>query len=106
MKLGLVLLARVTTPIGGVQPSPPYPQSPVIEKTNALLCLILNVFVPGVGTIAAGVMGNQKLFGRGIAQFITVILLGFGWFWGIYTGIQLLQNATWRESQPVTPRSA
>lgn len=96
----------VTTILGGVQPSPPYPQSPVIEKTNALLCLILNVLVPGVGTIAAGVMGNQKLFGRGIAQFVTVILLGFGWFWGIYTGVQLLQNATWRESQPNAPRPA
>lgn len=87
------------TTLPGVAASPPYPQSPVIERTSALLCLILNVLVPGVGTIAAGVMGNMKLFARGVGQFLTVILLGFGWFWGIYTGIQLLQNATWKESQ-------
>ena len=86
----------MTTPTASAAP---YPKTPVLERTHALLCLVLNVLVPGAGTIAAGILGNMKLFGRGIAQFLTVILLGFGWFWGIYTGAQLLQNSTWRETQ-------
>lgn len=95
----------MTTPLPGVSSSPPYPQSPTVEKNNALLCLLINVFVPGIGTIAGGVMGNMKLIGRGVAQLLLALIV-VGWIWAIVTGIQMLQNATWRESQATLPRPA
>ena len=76
---------------------PPFPQSPVIEKTNALLCLVINVFVPGLGTIAGGAMGARPLIGRGIAQFLLTLVV-VGWIWGIVTGVQMLRNAAWKET--------
>lgn len=76
--------------------SPPYPQVPVLDSTRAILCLLINVFAPGIGTIAAGVMGQKPLIGRGVAQLLLSIVL-VGWVWGIVTGVQLLQNATWQE---------
>lgn len=92
----------MTAPVAGVATSPPYPQSPVIEKSNALVCLLINVFVPGVGTIAGGVMGNKPLIGRGIAQLLLAIIV-VGWIWGVVTGVQLLQNAVWKEAQASRP---
>ena len=75
---------------------PPYPQSPVIETNTALVCLVVNVVLPGIGTIIAGVVGNRPLIGRGIAQ-ILLTLVFVGWVWAIITGVQLLQNATWAQ---------
>lgn len=93
----------MTTAVAG---SPPYPQSPVIEKTNALLCLVINIFVPGIGTIVAGVMGNKPLIGRGIAQLLLAFIF-VGWIWAIVSGVQFVQNASWKESQTaVAPRAA
>ena len=89
-----------------VSASAPYPQSPVIEKTNALLCLIINIILPGIGTIVAGVMGNKPLIGRGIAQLLLAFIF-VGWIWAIVSGVQFVQNATWMESQAgIAPRAA
>lgn len=90
-------------PLPGVPMGEPYPQSPVIDKTSALVCLLINVLLPGVGTIAAGVMGQKPLIGRGIAQLLLSIVI-VGWVWAIVTGIQLLHNAVWRERN--VPRTA
>lgn len=98
-------MTSMATPIAGVPASPPYPQSPVIEKNNALICLIINLFFPGIGTIVGGVMGNKPLIGRGVAQLLLAIII-VGWIWAIVTGIQMLQNATWKESQGGAPRPA
>ena len=87
----------MTAPLAGASSAPPYPQSPVIEKTNALICLVVNIFLPGIGTIIAGVMGNKPLIGRGIAQFLLAFIL-VGWIWAIVSGVQFLQNATWAET--------
>lgn len=80
----------------GVSPAPPYPQAPVLDRSSALLCLIINILLPGVGTIAGGVMGNVKLIGRGIAQLLLAIVI-VGFVWAIVTGIQMVHNATWNE---------
>jgi hypothetical protein len=76
--------------------NPPYPQVPVLDSTQAIICLVINIFVPGIGTIVGGVMGQKPLIGRGIAQLLLSIII-VGWVWGIVTGVQLLQNATWKE---------
>lgn len=85
-------------PLPGVTPQPPYPQSPVLDQTMALVCLVINVFVPGVGTIAGGVMGQKPLIGRGIAQLVLALII-VGWIWGIVTGVQMLQNAVWNDKR-------
>ncbi|HUR69725.1 MAG TPA: hypothetical protein VM370_10820 [Candidatus Thermoplasmatota archaeon] len=94
----------MTTPLPGVAGSPPYPQSPIVEKSNAILCLVINVFLPGIGTIVGGVMGNKPLIGRGIAQLLLSLII-VGWVWALVTGVQMLQNATWNES-PMAVRPA
>lgn len=76
---------------------PPYPQSPVVGKSEALLCLVINIIAPGIGTIAGGVLGHQRLIGRGIAQLLLAFIL-VGWIWAVVTGIQMVHNATWRET--------
>lgn len=82
--------------------SPPYPDAPVVDKNMALVTLLVNIFVPGVGTIIAGVLGNKPMIGKGIAQLILSIII-VGWIWAIVTGVQVLQNATWAERAGVRP---
>lgn len=82
--------------------SPPYPQCPVLPTDKALISLVINVFVPGIGTIVAGVLGNKPMIGRGVAQFLLGIVI-VGWIWGIVTGVQLLQNAKWAEAAQPAP---
>lgn len=88
----------MTTPLPGVTTLMPYPQSPVLDKTMAMVCLAINVFVPGVGTIAGGVLGEKPLIGRGIAQLLLALIV-VGWIWAIVTGVQMLSNAVWKEKQ-------
>ena len=71
----------------------PYPNLPVLEPNMALVALIVNVFVPGIGTIIAGSIGNKPMIGKGIAQFLLAIIF-VGWVWGIVTGVQLMKNAS------------
>jgi len=78
----------------------PYPQSPVLEKTMAILMLIVNVIVPGVGTIAGGVLGEKPQIGKGIAQLLLSLII-VGWVWALVTSIQMLQNAVWAEKHGV-----
>src|SRR5688572_20431783 len=77
----------------------PYPKTPVIAMDRALLCLVINVFAPGLGTIVSGVIGDRPLIGRGIAQFLLTFALLAGWIWAIVTGFQLVQNAKWAENR-------
>lgn len=77
----------------------PYPQTPVLETMMAVLCLILNLFVPGLGTLVSGIIGGEKLIGRAVAQLLLAIVI-VGWVWGVVTGIQLIYNATWADKDP------
>lgn len=79
--------------------APPYPQTPVLEMPIAVVVLVCNLLIPGVGTIVAGVVGHQRLIGRGIAQLLLALII-VGWFWGLVTGIQALTNASWGEKHP------
>lgn len=85
--------------------SPPYPDTPVVAMDRALICLVINILVPGIGTIVAGVLGNKPQIGKGIAQLVLTIVI-VGWIWGVVTGVQLLQNAKWQETNaaPATAR--
>lgn len=83
-------------------PTAPYPKLPTLEKNMAILCLVLNVVFPGIGTIVAGVLSGQKLIGRGIAQLILALII-VGWIWAIIDGIRLLQNSVAAEKRPAMP---
>lgn len=72
--------------------SPQYPQVPVLDTGTAAAVLIVNVLLPGIGTIIAGVVGKMKLIGRGIAQLVLSLII-VGWVWAIVTGVQCLINA-------------
>ena len=72
--------------------APPYPQMPVLETSIAVVVLVVNIFLPGIGTIVAGVVGKHKMIGRGVVQFLTWWLI-VGWVWAIITGVQCLTNA-------------
>lgn len=76
--------------------APPYPQMPVLETSMAVVALVVNIFVPGIGTIVAGVVGHQRLIGRGIAQLLLALII-VGWIWGVVSGVQALTNANWGE---------
>lgn len=78
---------------------PPYPQTPVLETAVAAAVLIVNIILPGAGTLVAGIVGSQPLIGRAIGQFFLAIIV-VGWVWGIVTGVQALTNASWRHKQP------
>lgn len=80
----------------------PYTQMPVLDSAMAAVVLVVNILIPGVGTIIAGVLSGQKLIGRGIAQFFLAIVI-VGWVWGIVNGVQALQNATWAQRNGVKP---
>lgn len=56
---------------------------PKVNKTTALLVLIINIFAPGLGTVIAGFLDarglNAKLILYGIIQLIVIVI---GWIWG------------------------
>lgn len=56
---------------------------PKVSETSALLILITNLFMPGIGTVVAGIIDgngtNIKLVIYGVLQLIIVV---FGWIWG------------------------
>ncbi len=76
----------------------PYPQTPVLDMGIAAVCLVVNIIIPGIGTIIAGIVGAERTIGRGIAQLLLSIII-VGWIWGLVTGIQLMINASWKAQQ-------
>ena len=80
---------------------PPYPQSPTLEMPIALVVLVANLFIPGLGTIIAGVVGQKKMIGRGVGQFLLIIVFLAGWVWALVTSIQCLTNAS--RARPAGP---
>lgn len=72
--------------------TPPYPQMPTLEVPMAIVVLVVNLFFPGIGTIVAGVLGNMKLIGRGIAQLLLALIF-VGWVWALVSSIQAISNA-------------
>ncbi len=65
-----------------------------LTKCIAITCLVMNVLLPGSGSILAGCLVSG-IFGRGltltgVAQFIMTICV-VGWVWSIYTGIMLIK---------------
>eukprot|EP00347_Sterkiella_histriomuscorum_P014763 403359625 len=60
----------------------------------ATLCLVLNIFIPGSGTILNACCGRHCAAGvlYGVCQFFLTVLL-IGWIWSIMYGIKILQKS-------------
>lgn len=86
---------------GDVRPAeagdPPYPQAPVVEKVEAVVVLLVNLVLPGLGTVAGGILGEKPLVMRGVLQLVLSLIL-VGYLWAIVTSLQTLQNAVWAEN--------
>ncbi len=67
---------------------------PRLDKTTALVILILNIFFPGIGTMIMGCIGNNAggFICIGICQLLLTFLL-IGWIWSIITGVNALKYA-------------
>lgn len=75
---------------------------PVLPRSAAIGCLILNIIFPGLGTVVSGVIAffltrrEVPLMNRtsilcvncfvGLVQLATVVFLFIGWFWSIVWG--------------------
>ena len=67
---------------------------PKLQVGLALAVLILNIFLPGIGTIVMGCVSNNSgsWICIGICQmFLTFLIIG--WIWAIITGIMCVSNA-------------
>uniref|UniRef100_A0A0K0FVR2 Protein stum homolog (inferred by orthology to a human protein) n=1 Tax=Strongyloides venezuelensis TaxID=75913 RepID=A0A0K0FVR2_STRVS len=90
---------------------------PFLPVPVALICLFLNVVLPGTGTIFSGLsvlcMGQPRVNckeGRklvsllinilvGISQFFTITFLFVGWFWSIaWGGLIIIHSIQYREA--------
>ena len=60
-----------------------------------LACLLLNIFLPGVGTMVNGCCGQHCCGGIiwGILQILTIPFLGFGWIWSICYGCEIYRRS-------------
>uniref|UniRef100_A0A0N4Z8Z9 Protein SPEC3 n=1 Tax=Parastrongyloides trichosuri TaxID=131310 RepID=A0A0N4Z8Z9_PARTI len=90
---------------------------PFLPVPVALICLLLNIVLPGTGTIFSGFavlcMGQPRVNckeGRklvsllvnilvGISQFFTITFLFVGWFWSIaWGGLIIIHSIQYREA--------
>ncbi|KAL9645392.1 hypothetical protein ABK040_002591 [Willaertia magna] len=66
-----------------------------VQKGMGIIILLINVFFPGIGTLLAGIMTEEKDKSQsaiivGILQ-IVLSCCCIGWLWAIWTGIQIMQ---------------
>jgi hypothetical protein len=77
------------------------------DKTHALIVLILNIVIPGLGTFLAGCcfikQANNNVMIWGVLQFVTLIIL-VGWVWSIWWGVIYFQKRDKGESSEQPPK--
>jgi len=90
---------------------------PFLPLPAALVCLVLNIFLPGSGTVSSGFFGlcmgqprvnfkeGRKLMTLfinllvGVSQFFTIPFLFVGWFWSIaWGGLIIIHSMQYREA--------
>lgn len=67
---------------------------PKLNTCVAIFVLILNIILPGWGTIFVGLMSGNCCgwFCQGVLQFFLAVIL-VGWIWSIITGCQILSRS-------------
>ena len=71
-----------------------------VDRFTGIVCLILNIFLVGSGTILAGCIthnSNKRVkmnsFIVGLFQLILFPYAGLGWVWSVYTGYRLFERS-------------
>lgn len=68
----------------------------IVDPDISTLCLILNIFIPGAGTILNAFADSQQRFIGvllGILQFLTTPLMLIGWVWAIVYGVKIVNKS-------------
>lgn len=71
---------------------------PKVSQPVAIACLVINVLLPGFGTITAACFDEDKIVPKtqiffGVLQFLTSPFLLLGWAWSIYWGWLIYQES-------------
>jgi len=71
-----------------------------VDRCAGIVCLLLNIFLVGSGTIIAGCLtqhSNKQIkmnnFIVGAFQLILLPYAGLGWFWSVYIGYKLFERS-------------
>jgi hypothetical protein len=85
------VVVQQPSPVIIIQKQSAYPE---LGKCLALIILIINIVLPGVGTIIMGCCSSNcgEWFCTGILQILLTVLL-IGWIWSICTGINCLNHS-------------
>ena len=70
---------------------------PTLEGIWPFVCLALNFFIPGTGTVLCGCLADPNAWskmhmGIGVTQMLTSFYI-IGWVWSIYWGILIVMKA-------------
>mmetsp|Transcript_7227 Transcript_7227/g.22204 ORF Transcript_7227/g.22204 Transcript_7227/m.22204 type:complete len:96 (-) Transcript_7227:106-393(-) len=78
---------------------------PAMDSTNmGILILLLNIFLPGIGSIVTGVSKSKtSTIIVGVLQLLTSWII-VGWIWSIWWGILIYQKSS--ESWTAVPSPA
>jgi hypothetical protein len=68
---------------------------PCLSKTWAIIILIINIFLPGWGTIVLGCLSEHHSSYFILIGFLQFLLAGLiiGWIWAIITGVKVLNKS-------------
>lgn len=79
-------------------------QVPTLDTNWGTGLLIVNIFLPGVGTLVAGIKSERNTtMVIGVFQFLLAFLI-VGWIWSIYWGYLLYKKVGAPCSLPAPPR--
>ena len=70
---------------------------PEVANLWAYICLVLNILIPGTGTMVASCVGKENFADKtqmivGIFQLLTSIYI-IGWIWSICWGVMIVKNS-------------
>jgi hypothetical protein len=69
---------------------------PQVNKVMGIVLLVLNIFLPGVGTLICACIGPKFEADNIIVGLLQLLLSGciIGWVWSIWWGIIILQKSS------------
>ncbi len=68
---------------------------PILDYTTTILLFIVNIFLPGMGTMLVGISSGHDCFFWFCLGFTQLLLATciVGWVWGLITGLQIIRIA-------------
>jgi hypothetical protein len=68
----------------------------VTRSPIGILALILNIVLPGIGTIVAGVIAKESMVRDIIIGVLQLVLSGLliGWIWSVIWGVLIFQKSS------------